>query len=82
MMPYSSTGGHSAIVKIRMHINGHTIDVAKMGPDYVVANSPVDHPPGEAMLYMQVDRNESNWKVHLPHGISAQSQRIAISAAQ
>jgi len=41
----------------------------------------VDVPPGEACMVMRVDESESQWKVYLPNGISAATNRVAIMAA-
>jgi hypothetical protein len=73
-----SSGGHSAIVKMQLRFNGTSIPIAKMGPDYIVVHSAVDHPPCEAMIEMRVDDSESSWNVRLPKGISAGSKRVAL----
>jgi len=80
MLPLSSRGGHSAIVNIRLLLNGDDIPVAQMGPDYLFIDSPVDRQPGEATLVLKVDLNESRWQVWLPDGISAKSEKVAIAA--
>ena len=41
---------------------------------------PFDQPPGDASMVLQVDQSERRWNVHLPHGISAGSKRVAIAA--
>jgi hypothetical protein len=80
MMPLSSQGGHSAIVNIRLLVNGDAIPVAQMGPDYLFIDAPVDHQPGEATVVLNVDQSESRWKVWLPNGISAKSEKVSIAA--
>jgi hypothetical protein len=71
---------HSSIVKIRLLINGCSIDVAQMGPDCLFINSPIDAPPGEATIVLTVDETERHWKVLLPDGICASSEKITIAA--
>ncbi len=79
-MPLRNNGGHSAIVNIQLLVNGDSIAVAQMGPDCLFVDTPVPHQPGEATLVMSVDQSEQRWKVWLPEGISAGSERIAIAA--
>jgi hypothetical protein len=80
MTPLSTNGGHSAIVKIRLLVNGDSIAVAQMGPDCVFVDSPVNHRPAEATIVMNVDDSEQRWKVWLPDGMSSSSERVTISA--
>ena len=77
----SSQGGHSARVTMQLLVGGGSLPVAQMGPDFLLLDNPVDHPPGDASLVMRVDDSERRWNVHLPDGISAQSSRVTISAA-
>lgn len=76
-----SQGGHSAQVKMRLLVNGSSIGVAQMGPDFLLVDAPINHPPGNASLVLQVDQIERRWDVHLPEGISAASKRVAIAAS-
>jgi len=79
-MPLSSQGGHSALVNIHLLVNGASLPVAQMGPNYVFIDAPVDHRSGEATLVLKVDQSESRWKVWLPDGISAKSEKVSITA--
>ena len=80
-MTSSSQGGHSAQVKMRLLINGSSFAVAQMGPDFLLVDAPINHPPGNASLILQVDQSERRWDVHLPEGISATSNRVTIAAS-
>ncbi len=80
MASVSSQGGHSAQVKMRLLVNGGSIPVEQLGPDFLLVDTPFDHPPGDASMVLQVDQSERRWNVHLPHGISAGSKRVAIAA--
>jgi hypothetical protein len=80
MIASSSQGGHSAQVKMRLLVNGDSIAVAQMGPDFLLVDHPISHPPGNASLVLHVDQSESRWDVHLPDGISPGSKRVAIAA--
>jgi len=77
--PIVSQGGHSASVDMRLIVNGYSLAVPQMGPDFILVSSPVDHAPTQATLSMKVDTVERQWEILLPHGISATSKRVAIA---
>jgi hypothetical protein len=80
MLPFATHGGHSADVKMRLLVSGLSMPVAQMGPDFLLLESPVNHPPAHASVVLRVDQSERSWNVHLPHGISADTKRVAIAA--
>jgi len=61
MVPLSTQGGHSAHVTIRLLVNGLSLAVAQMGPDFLFLDAPVNHPPADASLIMRVDESEERW---------------------
>ena len=63
---------------MRLILNGSSIRVTHMGLDFVLIESPTDHPPCEAFLFLKVDESESQWKVQLPEGISKGSNRVVL----
>jgi hypothetical protein len=77
----SNCGGHSTRVKMLLLVNGSRVAVVQMGSDFLLLEKPFDHPPTDASVVLQVDQNERRWNVHLPHGISAGSKRVAIAAS-
>ena len=81
MIAISSTGGHSAQVKMSLLLDGNSIPVVQMGPDFVLIETTVEHSPCIASLVFQVDQNESRWNVYLPKGLSPNTKKVAISAA-
>ena len=81
MIAISSQGGHSAQVKMRLLVNGGSIPVVQLGPDFLLVDAPFDHPLGDASLVLQVDQSERRWNVRLPNGISAGSNRVVIAAS-
>jgi hypothetical protein len=81
MIPESSHGGHSAQVKMKLLVNGSSLSVTQMGPDFLLVTSAINHPPADAILVMQVDESERQWNVRLPNGISSDCKRVIISAA-
>jgi hypothetical protein len=79
MIDVSSNGGHSAQVKIQLLPDGGSVPIAQMGPEFLLIDAPFDHPPGEASLILPVDQSERRWNVRLPNGMSAGSNRVAIT---
>ncbi len=82
MIAEQSYGAHSAKVEMQLIVNGESISITHMGPDFVLIDSPADHPPCEAAVYLRVDDSESQWKVRLPQGISKNSKRVALALCE
>lgn len=78
MIAVTSTGGHSAQVKIQLLIEGGAFPVAQLGPDFLLLPYPVDHPPAAGVLVLQVDQRERRWNVHLPDGMVSSSNRVSV----
>lgn len=66
---------------MRLLVNGCSISVVQMGPDFLLVDAPINHPPGDASVILKVDESERRWNVRLPDGISAESKRVAIAAS-
>jgi hypothetical protein len=79
--PLSSQGGHSSRVNMRLLFNGYSLPVAQIGPDFILVDEPVNHPPTAASVIFQVDETERHWKVQLPFGISCDLKKVAIIPA-
>ncbi len=79
-MPLSSQGGHSANVNLRLVVNGYSLPVAQLGPDFLLVDNPVNHAPTDAAVVMRVDESERRWNVRLPQGISSKNTRVQIAA--
>ena len=77
----ATQGGHSARVKMLLLVNGDTISIVQMGPDFLLLERPFDHPRVTASVVLHVEESERRWNVHLPNGISASSKRVAIAAS-
>jgi hypothetical protein len=73
----SSQGGHSAQVKMRLLFNGISLPIAQMGPGFLLVDEPIDHPPTDASVVLEIDQSERRWNVYLPKGISKNSDLIA-----
>jgi hypothetical protein len=79
MIAEHNQGAYSARVGMKLIVNGLSISVTHMGPDFLLIEPGDAHPPGNASLVLQVDQSERRWDVHLPEGISAASKRVAIA---
>ena len=82
MIAGQSYGAHSARVKMCLIVDGESIPIAQMGPDFLLVDTASDHPPGEATIVLQVDESERRWQVRLPDGISKASPRVALALCQ
>jgi len=71
--------GHSADVKMHLILDGKTLSIGQMGPDFLILDSPIEHPPANAVLFISIDGNESKREIHLPQGISTNSPRVVIA---
>jgi hypothetical protein len=78
MIAAINNGGHSAQVKIQLWIDGGSVPVAQLGPDFLFLDVPFEHPPSNARLVLQVDQSERQWDICLPNGISAATNRVTI----
>lgn len=65
---------------MQLLVNGFTLPVSQLGPDFLLVNTPVNHAPGSATVVMQIDESERRWNVRLPQGMSAESKRVQIAA--
>jgi hypothetical protein len=79
MIAEQNYGAHSAKVEMRLLIRGTPIGITHMGRDFVLVESPADHPPCEASVFLKVDESESQWNVRLPKGVSKDSKRVALA---
>lgn len=66
---------------MRLLLNGSPIPVMQMGPDFLIVQSAMEHPPTDATIELCIDASERRWKVRLPHGMSAASRTVTISQA-
>jgi hypothetical protein len=70
------------MVTMRLIVNGESIRITHMGPDFVLIEPASDYPPGEATIFMKVDASERQWSVRLPEGISKGSKRVALALSE
>ncbi|MDA1056111.1 MAG: hypothetical protein O3C40_37500 [Planctomycetota bacterium] len=70
---------HSADVQMHLSVNGHVLRIGHLGPDYLILDNPIDHPPTDAEISLSVDGNDRRWRVKLVDGLSASQARSRIS---
>ena len=66
---------------MRLLVNGLSLPVMQMGPDFLLLDTPMEHPPTDARLILQVDQTERSWPLRLPYGLSATAKRVTIAAS-
>lgn len=71
--------GSSSHVEMRLLVNGSALPIAQMGPDFLLLDQSIDHPPGEATIVFSVDASERRWPVLLPEGLAAGRERVSIA---
>ena len=67
---------------MRLLVNGSSISITQMGPDFVLVEPSTEYPPGEATIVLVVDGNERRWQVKLPNGISKHSKRVVLALSK
>jgi len=67
---------------MRLIVNGSSISITQMGPDFLFVESTSDQPPCEATIVLRVDDSERQWRVRLPEGISKGLKRVALAVAE
>jgi len=70
--------GCSSRVSMQLLVNGSSIRIAQMGPDFLLVDKPIDYPPCEAVIVLSVDDSERRWPVRLPQGLTATCERVAL----
>jgi hypothetical protein len=66
---------------MQLLVNGLSLPVAQLGPDFLLLDAPVNHLPSAASIILQIDDSEQRWNVYLPEGISTASKRVALACA-
>ena len=67
---------------MRLIVNGTGIGITHMGRDFILVETPAEHPPCEAFILLMVDHSKSRWKVKLPDGMSRASKRVALAVSE
>lgn len=62
-----------------LRLGGQTVPVAQMGPDFLILQEPFSSPARSGIVTLTVDGISEEIPVHLPAGISPESNRVAIT---
>ena len=66
---------------MELTLHGRTLSVGQLGNDFLLLNEPVEMPAGDATLRVRIDESEQFWKVKVPEGTSAFSNRVRLAIA-
>jgi hypothetical protein len=70
--------GHSAEVQMHLVLNGPTLPISHLGPNYLRLKEPAELAPCDAQIVLVIDGHESRWPVHLPEGLQRDHGRIPV----
>lgn len=79
MLPSYTRAGHSAEIEMQLLVNGTTLPIAQLGPDFLILRQSAAHSPTEATIVMRVDASERRWQVRLPEGLAVGRERVVIA---
>ena len=82
MSAHSSSSGYSAQVAIELRLGERTVEVAQIGPDFLILSETISHPACEATIVLSVDKTERSLPVFLPEGVSSTSPRVALARVE
>jgi len=73
MITASHNRSHSASIRMTLQIADATLDVAQVTPNRLYLRTPVDLPPCEGTLSINIDGQLNTHTIRLPEGASADS---------
>ena len=76
---FPQSNGYSADVRMHLSVNGHTLRIGQLGPDFIILRDAFDLPASEAQITVSIDGRTRQWSVQLPEGISAAKARTRIA---
>jgi hypothetical protein len=50
-------------VRMRLLVNGTSLPMAQLGPDFLLLDAAIDHPLADASILLGVDESERQWRV-------------------
>jgi len=77
--PKGNRIGFSSQVQMRLNVNGFSLPIAQLGPDFLILREPIDHEPCVARISLSVDGDVSHRSVRLHEGIRRNEVRTPIS---
>jgi hypothetical protein len=60
---------YSAQVEMELRVNGRIFSVGQLGPNFVILDDPIDHPPADGEMMVSIDGQVKRWPVRLPDGV-------------
>ncbi len=66
-----SNARYSADVRMWLSVKGRVLPIGQLGPDFLILDESVDHPPTEGEITLSIDGRERRWLVYLPDGLVA-----------
>jgi len=69
---------HSAQVHMHLEIEGTSLPIAQLGPDFLILEQTIQHPATRGEIVLQIDASKRRWKVSLPESLAAAGQRTVI----
>ncbi len=70
---------YSADVRMELRVNGSTLAIGQLGPNFIILDNPPAHAPTEGEIHMWIDDEFSHWHVQLPDGIDPTQIRTKIA---
>lgn len=67
---------------MQLLLEDRELEIAQLGPDFLILRQPAQLPPATAEIVLQVDGSERRWPVRLPHGASPEKPEVALAAAE
>lgn len=65
---------------MQLLVNGVSLPIAQMGPDFLLLGKSIDHPPAEATIVFSVEGySERRWQVRMPEGLAVGRERVTIA---
>ena len=75
--------GCSNRVEMQLLVDGVSLSIAQMGPDFLLLDKTIDHSPTDATIAFCVEGyDERRWQVRLPNGLTVGQERVAIAKAE
>lgn len=67
---------------MHLSVNGQTVKIGQMGPDFLILDDAPELPPGPAEVTLSIDGRMQRWTVQLPHGVVAGKLKTPVSACR
>lgn len=65
---------------MRLYVGEQALQIAQLGPDFLVLQTPMDLKPQDAEIFLRIDHTQKRWKVALVEGAKAGEDVVPIKA--